>query len=513
MVLDQEKLRRGDWGPAAGLFILSLLVVLGVYRSTAISLGTLWTESSDFSHGWLILPIFVWLIWNNRAGWIDSKPQASMLGLCVAILAGLIWFLGDLARVSVVRQLGLVTFIPALCLLIFGFDFIRNNLFAFCFVFFAVPAGEALNPILMRYTADATVWALHKSGIPVYREGLHFILPTGSWSVVDACSGLRYLISSLILGLLFAYLNYRSLKKKIVFMVSCLVLAIVANWVRAYSVVMVGHLTHMKYGTGDDHVWYGWVFFGVMMMAIFWIGVKFGDFKESTKLTSQASTVDALKVDAPRTTSYLSAKSALTVGLGVIAIIVWSSLPSRLRDFQPIPNFAPEVFKLSAVAPSSAFPFKPDFPGALSEVTGTGTRGSSLQVSYFARQDINPELFQSGNRLVSDSHPTARIISESVRQTEGLTATGSLREYSVLINNERWLVWHWFVVGEHGAANAYLAKALRSVSMSLGRGDHSALLVVAQRDNRVANELQDAMLADAKVLHMATIKEISTGRK
>jgi exosortase len=49
------------------------------------------------------------------------------------------------------------------------------------------------------------------SGIPVHAEGLRFVIPTGSWSVVEACSGVRYLIASVTVGTLFAYLTYRSL--------------------------------------------------------------------------------------------------------------------------------------------------------------------------------------------------------------------------------------------------------------------------------------------------------------
>ena len=65
---------------------------------------------------------------------------------------------------------------------------------------FAVPVGEFLLPVFMEWTADFTVLALRLSGIPVYREGLQFVIPSGNWSVVEACSGIRYLIASLMVG-------------------------------------------------------------------------------------------------------------------------------------------------------------------------------------------------------------------------------------------------------------------------------------------------------------------------
>ena len=74
----------------------------------------------------------------------------------------------------------------------------------------AVPFGEALVPKLMDWTADFTVAAVKLSGVPVYREGTHFVIPSGQWSVIEACSGIKFLIASLMGGSLYAWLMYRS---------------------------------------------------------------------------------------------------------------------------------------------------------------------------------------------------------------------------------------------------------------------------------------------------------------
>ena len=140
-------------------------------------------------------------------------------------------------------------------------------LFPLAFLFFAAPVGEFLMPWLMARTADFTVFALRLSGIPVYREGLHFIIPSGSWSIVEACSGVRYLIASLMAGTLFAYFNYRSLRRRLLFVVVALLVPIVANWLRAYFIVLFGHLSDNKLAVAADHLIYGWVFFGVVIIA------------------------------------------------------------------------------------------------------------------------------------------------------------------------------------------------------------------------------------------------------
>ena len=62
----------------------------------------------------------------------------------------------------------------------------------------------------MDWTALATVGGLRFLGVPVYQEGLHFIVPSGAWSVVEACGGVRYLIASAMMGFLYAYTAYQS---------------------------------------------------------------------------------------------------------------------------------------------------------------------------------------------------------------------------------------------------------------------------------------------------------------
>ena len=79
-----------------------------------------------------------------------------------------------------------------------GTEVARRIAFPLGFLFFAVPFGDFLTPWLVDRTADFTVVALRATGIPVFREGTEFVIPTGSWSVVQACSGIRYLMASVM---------------------------------------------------------------------------------------------------------------------------------------------------------------------------------------------------------------------------------------------------------------------------------------------------------------------------
>src|SRR4029079_3400241 len=93
---------------------------------------------------------------------------------------------------------------------VLGTRIARAACFPLAFLLFAVPFGEIFVPTLIEWTANFTVAALRLSGVPVYREANLFIIPSGAWSVVEACSGIRYLIASLMVGTLYAHLMYRT---------------------------------------------------------------------------------------------------------------------------------------------------------------------------------------------------------------------------------------------------------------------------------------------------------------
>lgn len=193
--------------------LLTLLVVWGLvlvlYWPTASAMAAIWWRSDTYAHG-LVVPRALWLMWRKRAQLATLAPSPTVLGLLCMLGAALLWLAGDLVAVNAVTQFGSW---PSSCAVpaLLGWQVTRALLFSAAL---PVPrrAGGGLHVAAVDgvWTADFTVAALRLSGIPVYREGLQFIIPSGSWSVVEACSGIRYLVASFTVGCLFAYINYRA---------------------------------------------------------------------------------------------------------------------------------------------------------------------------------------------------------------------------------------------------------------------------------------------------------------
>ena len=83
-----------------------------------------------------------------------------------------------------------------------------------------------------------------------------------------ACSGLNYFVTSVVLGVLYGYLNYRGWLKRAVCVLAFVVIPVVLNGLRVYFTILVSHLTDMRFGPGTEHRTFGLIFFVVMMLVV-----------------------------------------------------------------------------------------------------------------------------------------------------------------------------------------------------------------------------------------------------
>jgi exosortase A len=257
---------------AYSLILLAFAWTLGWLSTTTAEIGEIWWRSDTYAHGLIVLPVFGWLVWRGRDRLAVAQARPAAWMAVPALLAGLAWLLGQMVSVAAASHFFLVSLVVITLVGTLGWPLSRVLLFPLMFLFFGVPIGDFMLPTLMKYTAEFTVWALRLSGVAVYQEGLHFVVPNGRWSVVEACSGIRYLIASLTVGALYAYLNYTSLKRRLLFMLVAVAVPVLANWIRAYMIVMLGYLSDNRIAAGVDHLIYGWVFFGIVISLVFWIG-------------------------------------------------------------------------------------------------------------------------------------------------------------------------------------------------------------------------------------------------
>ena len=455
---------------------LALLAPLLLYYGTVASMVATWNSSDTFAHGYVILPISLALIWRERA-WFSRLPARPWWpGLVLMAGAGAAWLAGRMGEVQVVMQYAFVSLLPLAALTLLGPRLASKFTFPLLFLLFAVPFGEVFVGPLINYTADFTVWAVQATGIPVLRNGTRFELPTGSWSVVEACSGIRYLISSITLGCLYAYLTYRSNMRRAVFIGLSIVVPIVANWLRAYGIVMIGHLSGMELATGVDHLVYGWLFFGVIMFIMFWIGSYWRE-------DEQPAPAPAKVADTPAA-AHGPVKSLVPVAAAVVAVAAaWPAFAAyndrANHNPQPVALAAPNVgWPAAAGFPDWQLDYmEPDARLARTYAAPDG-RPVRLDILYYRNQSKQKGLISSVNRLVPPKHAFHETASAARTEQAGNRSL-ALREAVLSGPGGPLLVWHvMWVDGAYTASNV-AGKLRQAQGKLLFRGDDGALVALA----------------------------------
>ena len=468
----------GQGGAAVALALAGAFAwLLAWYWPTAQGIAAIWWRSETFAHGLVVLPICAWLVWRRRDRL--ARPQPTAWAALPVALAGLAWLLARMVSVNALEHLAFVVMLVGALAGMLGWRLSRVLAFPLLFLFFGAPVGEFLMPALMQHTATFTVGALRLSGVPVFQEGLHFIVPNGRWSVVEACSGIRYLIASLMVGTLYAYLNYRSLHRRLLFVAVAAVVPIVANWVRAYLIVMLGYLTDNRVAAGVDHLVYGWLFFGVVILLMFAIGARWREDGEPEP--AQPAAVAPAGTAAARWWPVL-ALAAVTAAWPVLlarfdAPVAAFEVALAMRA--EVPGWTPD---------DSADPgFRPHFLGARGEFRRSWRRGDevvTLQVHYYAAQHPGRELVMWGNRLVGGERPGWALLEER-RDELPVAADGSpVTVRRAVVGSQdgyrRLAAWSWYWMDERVVTSDIRAKALKALDRLAGRADdaaHVALLV------------------------------------
>ena len=263
-----------------------------VYYQTLASMVSVWLGSETYSYSFFILPISLYLIYEKQAQLALVSIKPALLLLIPLLFGQAVFLLSDLAGIGVLTHLSAYGSLICIIGIVYGLDVLKFLMFPLGYLILSVPMGEELIPALQNVTADISVFLVELVGIPVYREGLYIYIPNGIFEVAEACSGIRFLISMIAIGTLYAYLYYQSIWRRLVFVALSLIIPIVANGIRAFGIIYVGHKTDMEHAVGVDHLVYGWLFFAIVLLLLMVIG-KFWreDLSDNTNNVESPKTV------------------------------------------------------------------------------------------------------------------------------------------------------------------------------------------------------------------------------
>jgi exosortase len=230
--------------PAPEIALVAVGVVF-LYYPLALYLSEKWKSLPEFSHGYLIPLISLYLVWRRREA-IAAAPRApSALGVLIAGASLVLLLAANLGAIKTVACYSFITLLIGIVLAVWGKHVLKLVLFPLVFMVFMIPIFTfILTPItfsmkiIAAKLATGTVKAL---GVSIYREGAVLYLPNAVIEVADACSGIRSLFALLALGAVYAYLFQGKAWERLSLFLVGIPIAIGANYVRVTFLTLVAY--------------------------------------------------------------------------------------------------------------------------------------------------------------------------------------------------------------------------------------------------------------------------------
>jgi EpsI family protein len=293
---------------------------------------------------------------------------------------------------------------------------------------------------------------------------------------VEACSGLRYLIASFMVGCLFAYLSYRTARRRAVFVACAIVVPIVANWIRAYMIVMLGHLSGNRIAVGADHLVYGWLFFGIVMALLFFIGARWREDLVPTPARQAAAMPQAPVRPGPGVWRVLVTTLVVVAVVPLLALAVPKQAPTAPR---PVPAVAGSGGWLATSNGLSEW--RPDVEGFSSFLQQTFEKDGAavgLIIAYFGDASSASKPITSTNQLVRSTNRQWQQVGAGTTQAVLAGTATNIRAALVSGNDDRLAAWQWFWVDGKTTGSETMAAIYQALALLRGRDAPVAWVVV-----------------------------------
>lgn len=433
---ESDRMTARAWLRHGAALAALLALTLVIFRDAVAAALHVWIVSPTYSHCFLIVPIVLWLVWEKRAALSATAPGLFLPVLLLTPVLGLMWWMGQLLAINEVQQYAVVGMMQTLIVALFGLNVIRVIWFPVLYLVFLVPTGEYLIGPMQRFAAQFVDIGLTFLNIPHYLQGTTFDLTNGRFEIAEACAGLRFLIATVTLGVLFSYMMFRKPIKTALFLVASVVVPLIGNGLRCVAIIVLAHFTNNAYGAGADHIVYGWGFNVAILLVLGVVGAFFRD---------DVTEVFAGRLQPPASAGRLAAASlfaAVLVSAGP-AIAFWHDTHAASSDLRAIANpFLLPGWQQVAASES----WRPSFSGFDAQASAAIVAGERLDalpvdlyLAYYARPRPGRAMTARTNRLWD---PDEWNLSEADSLTVPLAGKPvPIQEWIIATRLERRMVW------------------------------------------------------------------------
>jgi exosortase A len=276
------------WRTPLCLLTIATIILLSIGHEEVGAAISTWWSSTAYQHCFLVIPLSFYLATRperkDRIKQAIPIPSPILTLLCLPI--AITWFAADRLGIMEGRQFCLLGAFQILVLSVIGPQAWKRLSAPLVYLFFLVPSGAFLVPYLQTITVWFIMHGLNLFHISHFVDGNTIEIPEGKFFVAEACAGLRFLIAAVAFGVLYALTLYRSLGRRIAFIIASLVIPIIANGMRALGIVILGHILGSAEAGAADHLIYGWFFFSFVLLVMMLAGLPFRQDMSATESSS-----------------------------------------------------------------------------------------------------------------------------------------------------------------------------------------------------------------------------------
>jgi exosortase len=272
---------------------LLVAAVAALFGPTLVILVRQWWEDPNYSHG-LVLPFLcAYIIWRQKEELALVPLRPTVWGAVIVVGSVLLLLVGSLGAELFLARMAFWGTCVGLVLYFAGLPMLRKVAFPAGLFLLAIPIpalifNEIVFPLQLVASRFATFCLERVDVMPVLREGNLLVLPGYTLEVVEACSGIRSLMSLIALAVAYGYFveKRRWMRWLLVFLV--FPLAIFSNGIRVFVTAILTHYWGLAAAEGFLHSFSGWAIFVVSMVLLFAIHAGLGFVIEKVKGTAAA---------------------------------------------------------------------------------------------------------------------------------------------------------------------------------------------------------------------------------
>ena len=248
-------------------------LILMLYASVINSLVLQWWNDPDYSHGFFVPLVSGYILWHERQRWTKTEIKPSNFGFVVMLGAIALLLLGSLGAELFISRFSLLVLLAGMILFLAGWKMLRAVSFPLGYLMWMIPIpviiyNQITFPLQLIASRLATA-SLELVQVPVLRDGNILILSNYSLEVVEACSGIRSLMTLVALAVAFGYLV--STRRWIRYVLAALMvpIAVVINAIRIMGAGLLARHFGPAAAEGFLHGFSGWAIFLVALLLMF----------------------------------------------------------------------------------------------------------------------------------------------------------------------------------------------------------------------------------------------------